>query len=156
MPPAFTSGTVVSALMAVPPMPAPKMPTASPRRPGGNQALTIGTPTANAVPPMPRKNPPTNSAVSEPCPAMPRNSTGTIVAVETAGNMTRPSNRSVRAPTGIRPNAPTTVGTATIDACWNGLSPSSSLNSGPSGLSRAHAQKLMWRSPAEVPRLGQD
>ena len=51
--------TVVSALIAVPPMPAPKMPIASPRRSGGNQALTNGTPTANAVPAMPRKKPPT-------------------------------------------------------------------------------------------------
>ena len=48
--------------MAVPPMPAPKMPIASPRRSGGNHALTKGTPTANAVPPMPRKNPPTSSS----------------------------------------------------------------------------------------------
>ena len=56
------SFTVVSALMAVPPMPAPKTPIASPRRSGGNQALTKGTPTANAVPPMPRKKPPTSSA----------------------------------------------------------------------------------------------
>ena len=40
----------------------PKMPIASPRRSGGNQALTNGTPTANAVPPMPRKKPPTSSS----------------------------------------------------------------------------------------------
>ena len=52
------SGTVVSALIAVPPMPAPKIPTARPRFSGGNHALTKGTPTANAVPAMPRKNPP--------------------------------------------------------------------------------------------------
>ena len=51
--------TVVRALIAVPPMPAPKTPTARPRFSGGNHALTNGTPTANAVPPMPRKKPPT-------------------------------------------------------------------------------------------------
>ena len=51
-------GTVVRALMAVPPMPAPKIPTARPRLAGGNQALTKGTPTAKAVPAIPRKNPP--------------------------------------------------------------------------------------------------
>ena len=53
--------TVVRALIAVPPMPAPKMPMARPRFSGGNQALTKGTPTAKAVPAMPRKKPPTRS-----------------------------------------------------------------------------------------------
>lgn len=53
------SRTVVSALIAVPPMPAPNTPTASPRRSGGNHAFTNGTPTANAVPAMPSTNPPT-------------------------------------------------------------------------------------------------
>ena len=53
---------MVRALIAVPPMPAPKMPMARPRRSGGNQALTNGTPTANAVPAMPRKKPPTSSS----------------------------------------------------------------------------------------------
>ena len=89
-PPVLTSLTVVSALIAVPPIPMPKTPTASPRRSGGNQALTKGTPTANTVPPMPRKNPPTSSAASEPCPARPMNSTGTMVSAETSGNITRP------------------------------------------------------------------
>lgn len=65
MPCASTSLTVVSALIAVPPMPMPKTPMARPRRSGGNQALTKGTPTANAVPPMPRKNPPVSRAASE-------------------------------------------------------------------------------------------
>ncbi len=65
MPCASTRLTVVSALMAVPPIPAPKTPIAIPRRSGGNQRLTNGTPTAKAVPPMPRKNPPTSSAISE-------------------------------------------------------------------------------------------
>ncbi len=37
---ASTSFTVVRALIAVPPMPAPKTPMASPRRSGGNQALS--------------------------------------------------------------------------------------------------------------------
>ena len=54
---------MVSALIAVPPMPAPKMPTARPRRSGGNHALTNGTPTANEVPEIPRKNPPMSRAV---------------------------------------------------------------------------------------------
>ena len=53
--------TVVRALIAVPPMPAPKMPIASPRRSGGNHALTNGTPTAKTVPAMPRKKPPMRS-----------------------------------------------------------------------------------------------
>jgi hypothetical protein len=53
------SFTVVSALIAVPPMPAPKMPIARPRFSGGNQAFTNGTPTAKAVPAIPRKKPPT-------------------------------------------------------------------------------------------------
>ena len=51
----LVSLTVVSALIAVPPMPAPKIPIARPRFSGGNQLLTKGTPTANAVPAMPRK-----------------------------------------------------------------------------------------------------
>ena len=54
--------TVVSALIAVPTIPAPKIPTASPRRAGGNHEFTSGTPTAKAVPPIPRKKPPTSSA----------------------------------------------------------------------------------------------
>jgi len=62
---AVTSLTVVSALIAVPPMPTPKTPMASPRRSGGNQAFTNGTPTAKAVPPMPRKNPPISSDTND-------------------------------------------------------------------------------------------
>src|SRR5512132_1459438 len=41
----LTSLTVVRALIAVPPMPAPNTPIAKPRLSGGNQALTQGTPT---------------------------------------------------------------------------------------------------------------
>jgi hypothetical protein len=37
----------------------PNTPIAKPRRAGGYQDDTCGTPTANAVPPMPRKNPAT-------------------------------------------------------------------------------------------------
>ena len=55
---ALVSCTVVNAEIAVPPMPTPKMPSASPRRAGGYQALTNGMPIANVVPPKPRKNPP--------------------------------------------------------------------------------------------------
>jgi hypothetical protein len=58
---AVYNSTVVRALIAVPPMPATKIPTAKPRFSGGNDALTNGTPTANAVPPTPRKKPPTRS-----------------------------------------------------------------------------------------------
>ena len=42
-----------------------------------------------------------------------------MVASETIGNITRPPNRSVSAPTGMRPSEPTTTGTATSSACWN-------------------------------------
>ena len=139
---ALTSFTVVRALMAVPPIPTPKTPMARPRRSGGNQAFTNGTPTANAVPPMPRKKPPTSRAPSESCPARPRKSTGTMVTADTIGNMTRPPNLSVSAPTGIRPRDPTTTGTATSSDCWNDVRWRVSLNRGPSGLSSAHAQKF--------------
>ena len=139
------SFTVVSALMAVPPMPAPNTPIASPRRSGGNHALTKGTPTANTVPPNPRKKPPTSRAPYELSPKKPIRITGTIVSAEITGNMIRPPNRSVIAPTGIRPSEPTTTGTATRRA----TSDSDSFprlpvvrNSGPSGLSSAQAQKL--------------
>ncbi len=140
--PAFTSRTVVSALIAVPPMPTPKIPTARPRRSGGNHALTNGTPTANAVPPMPRKNPPISRAASESCAPRPMKSTGTTVASETSGNMIRPPNRSVSAPTGMRPSEPTTTGTATSRACWKELRSSAAWNLTASGLSSAHAQKF--------------
>jgi hypothetical protein len=62
-----------------------------------------------------------------------------IVAAETSGNITRPPNRSVSAPTGMRPSEPTTTGTATSKDCWNEVRCSESLNRGPSGLSSAHA-----------------
>jgi hypothetical protein len=65
VPYAATSFTVVSALIAVPPMPMPKMPMARPRLAGGNQDVTNGTPMANEVPPMPRKNPPISSPANE-------------------------------------------------------------------------------------------
>ena len=73
------------------------------------------------------------------------NSTGTIVTAETRGNITRPPNLSVSAPTGIRPSEPTMTGTATSNATSDSdRSPRVPLvrNSGPSGLNRAHAQKL--------------
>ena len=40
-----------------------------------------------------------------------------MVRRETSGNITRPPNRSVSAPTGIRPSEPTITGTATSSAC---------------------------------------
>ena len=76
------------------------------------------------------------------CPSSPRKSTGTIVAAETSGNITRPPNRSVSAPTGMRPSEPTITGTATSRACWDGDSARRSLKRGPSGLSSAQAQKF--------------
>src|SRR5262245_33607610 len=123
-------------------MPIPKMPMARPRRRGGNHALTNGTPTAKAVPAMPRKNPPTTRPAGEPYPESPSEGTGTIVASETSGNISRPPYRSVSAPTGIRPSDPTTTGTATTSACWKGVRCRTSLNFGPSGLSNAQAQKF--------------
>src|SRR5437899_7689776 len=65
-----------------------------------------------------------------------------MVVAEISGNMIRPPNRSASAPTGIRPTDPTTTGTATSSACWNGLRCNASLNFGASGLSSAHAQKF--------------
>src|SRR3954453_4323790 len=65
-----------------------------------------------------------------------------MVVTDTIGNITRPPNRSVRAPTGTRPSEPTTTGTATSKDCWNELRSRPSLNRGPSGLSSAHAQKF--------------
>ena len=56
--------------------------------------------------------------------------------------MTRPPNRSVSAPTGMRPSEPTMTGTATSSACCEPLRRRASLNRGPSGLSSAHAQKF--------------
>lgn len=42
-----------------------------------------------------------------------------------AVNILRPPNRSVRAPTGTRPSAPTSTGVASISEIWPSLSPSS-------------------------------
>src|SRR3954453_4204598 len=72
-----------------------------------------------------------------------------MVANDTAGNMTRPPSRSVRAPTGIRPSAPTITGTATTSACWNDESPSDSLRPGASGDSSAQAQKFTAKPTAD-------
>jgi len=65
-----------------------------------------------------------------------------MVANETTGNISRPPYRSVSAPTGIRPSAPTITGTATTRACSKLLSPSTCLKWAPSGDSRAQAQKV--------------
>jgi hypothetical protein len=51
----------------VPPVPAPKMPSAAPCRSGANQPLTYGTPTANEAPANPSRNPRTRIAPSESC-----------------------------------------------------------------------------------------
>ena len=53
-----------------------------------------------------------------------------MVASDTRGNITRPPNRSVSAPTGIRPSDPTTTGTATSRACCEPDRSSRSLNRG--------------------------
>jgi hypothetical protein len=132
---------VVNAEIAVPPMPMPKIPSAVPRRAGGYQALTSGTPIANVVPPRPRKNPPISSAAKLSA-TRPTNSTGSTVSRLTTGNMTRAPIRSVSAPTGMRPSDPTTTGTATSTDCWNPVRSSWSRYAAPSGLMSAHAQKL--------------
>ena len=61
-PTASASRGVKNADSAVPTMPMPNTPVAKPRRFGGYQPSTNGTPMANVVPPRPRKNPPTSSA----------------------------------------------------------------------------------------------
>src|SRR5690625_4944724 len=58
------SHTVVRALMAVPPIPAPNTPVASPRRCGGYQAFTNGTQIAKDVPALTRNKPPMRAALS--------------------------------------------------------------------------------------------
>src|SRR5690606_33436094 len=70
------------------------------------------------------------------------NRTGRTVNALIAQNITRPPNRSVSAPTGMRPSEPTITGTATTRACSNALRVSMSLSSGPSGDSSDHAQKF--------------
>ena len=64
------------------------MPRATPRRSGGNQALTNGTPTANEAPPSPSSRPPSSSAGYEVAKA--RNSTGAMTANDRAANTIRP------------------------------------------------------------------
>src|SRR5204863_3664400 len=76
-----------------------------------------------------------------------------MVANDTTGNMIRPPYRSVRAPTGMRPSAPTITGTATSRACWKLVSPSDCLKCAPSGDSRAHAQKVSANPPAAIPSM---
>ena len=76
-----------------------------------------------------------------------------MVANETKGNMIRPPYRSVRAPTGMRPSAPTITGTATSRACWKLVSPSASLKCAPSGDSRAQAQKVSANPAAAMPSM---
>ena len=132
--------------IAVPPMPTPNTPSAKPRRAGGYQPETSGTPTANEVPPMPRKKPAATSAGYESC-TYASTSTGTTVARLTAGNISRAPKRSVSAPMGMRPTDPTTTGTATRNDWAVKLSPSRSLMPGASGLSSAQAQKQI-RKPA--------
>src|SRR5690606_30008153 len=65
-----------------------------------------------------------------------------MVTADTSGNIARPPNRSVSAPTGMRPREPTTTGAATRSADSNDDRASSSWNLGPSGLSSAHAQQF--------------
>src|SRR5690349_6127542 len=70
------------------------------------------------------------------------NSTGTMVIALISGNITRAPNRSVSAPTGMRPSEPTSTGTATRSDFSTALSRSVSVKNAPSGLTRAQAQKL--------------
>ena len=67
--------------------------------------------------------------------------------------MSRPPYRSVSAPTGMRPSAPTITGTATTRACWKLVSPSDCLKYAPSGDSRAHAQKVTANPTAAMPSM---
>ncbi len=79
-----------------------------------------------------------------------------MLAAETSGNITRPPNRSVSAPTGMRPSEPTTTGTATSSDCSKEDRPRESLNRGPSGLSSAHAQKLTAKPTVASASISQD
>src|SRR5215472_9749003 len=76
-----------------------------------------------------------------------------MVANETMGNISRPPFRSVRAPTGIRPSAPTITGTATIRACWKLVSPSVCLKCAPSGDSSAQAQNVSANPTVAMPNM---
>ena len=94
---------------------------------------------------MPRKNPPMSSRTYESSAKNAMNRMGTMVTAETIGNIARPPNLSVSAPTTMRPNEPTITGTATSSATSDsvrGPNEPLSRNSGPSGLISAHAQKL--------------
>src|SRR5215213_8235507 len=79
--------------------------------------------------------------------------TGTIVARLSTGNMMRAPNRSVSAPTGMRPSEPTTTGTATSSDWAAKLSPRRSLTPGARGPSSAHAQKLTVNPRVAITRL---
>src|SRR5262245_30028604 len=79
--------------------------------------------------------------------------TGTIVARLTSGNISRAPNLSVSAPTGMRPSEPTTTGTATSRDWAAKLRPRRSLMPGPSGPSRAQAQKLTRKPIVATVRL---
>src|SRR6516164_1920895 len=76
-----------------------------------------------------------------------------MVANEMMGNISRPPYRSVRAPTGIRPRAPTITGTATIRACWKLVSPSVCLKCAPSGDSSAQAQNVSANPTVAMPSM---
>jgi hypothetical protein len=101
---------------------------------------------------MPRNSPATIMAQYEVC-TLARITTGTTVARLTRGNMTRAPNRSVSAPTGMRPTEPTITGTATSSDWAAKLSPSRSLMPGPSGPSSAHAQKFTMKPAVASARL---
>lgn len=64
------------------------------------------------------KDPPTSRAPRLEWPIKPRNKTGSTVMNETTGNVTRPPNRSLTTPTGIRSREPTMTGPATTSAGW--------------------------------------
>ena len=139
-----TNRGVKNADSAVPTMPMPNTPVAKPRRAGSYQLLANGMPTAKMVPAMPRKKPQTSRSGYEPAnPAAPTASTGAIDANEIAMNIVRPPNRSVSAPTKIRPTDPTRIGVATsIEASvlLRDRSPAYVVDSGPIMF---QAQKLM-------------
>ncbi len=104
---------------AVPPIPAPKMPVAKPRRLGWYQLFTNGMPAAKLVPAIPRKKPITTmNGKLFICPATATRSTNGAESRSSPVNITRPPKRGVSTPTTMRPSEPTRIGTAiSTDFC---------------------------------------
>ncbi len=117
---------VKNAETAVPIMPMPNTPVANPRRFASYHALENGTPTAKIVPATPRTKPATiSSGKLFRTPARATSSTGGTEASSTKVNILRPPKRSVSAPTGTRPSAPTSTGMASMSEICPSSRPSS-------------------------------